>query len=181
MKKSESNNLKKDIFKRFDDKIEKLKETLPPEGRKFGNSCAAHTFNNILEVLDLEEFDKCYYNNLAIPFSGFGSYINDKGWKGPCGVVSGSIAAIGIIMGGKEKTNPQYVPLVFGKAGRFAYKFEEEFGSISCHDLVGLDLTNDYQVYKEEHIWENTCVNFVYFAIDLVRKLTRKDLKTKWQ
>jgi C_GCAxxG_C_C family probable redox protein len=172
---------KDDIFQRFDDKIAVLKDTLPPTGRKMGNSCAAHTFNNILDILDSREFDKCYYNNLAIPFSGFGSYTNEKGWKGPCGVASGAIAAIGIIMGGQEETKPQYVPLVFTKAARFAYKFEQEFGSISCHDLCGLDLTKDYQQYKEEHIWENKCCNFVYFAIDLVRKLTRKDLKSKWE
>ncbi|TFF98763.1 MAG: C_GCAxxG_C_C family protein, partial [Promethearchaeota archaeon] len=159
-----SQSRKKDIIQRFDDKIDELRETLPATGRSFGNSCAAHTLNNILDVLDSEEFNKCYYNNLAIPFSGFGSYINSKGWKGPCGVVSGAIAAIGIIMGGKEQTNPKYVPLVFTKAIQFAYKFEEEFGSVSCHDLCGLDLTKDYQKYKEEHIWEDTCVNFVYFA-----------------
>lgn len=170
----------KDIFERFDEKIEQLKETLPATGRDFGNSCAAHTFNNILDVLDLKEFEKCYYNNLAIPFSGFGSYTNEKGWKGPCGVVSGAIAAIGIIMGGQEETKSQYVPLVFTKAARFAYKFEEEFGSVSCHDLCGYNLTKDYQKYKEEHIWEKKCCDLVYFAIDQVKKLTRKDLKSKW-
>ncbi len=172
---------KKDIFQRFKDKIEELKETLPPTGREFGNSCARHTFINILDVLDLEEFDSCYYNNLAIPFSGFGSYISDKGWKGPCGVVSGAIAAIGIIMGDHENTKSQQVPLVFTKAIQFAYKFEEKFGSVSCHDLVGLDLSKDYQKYKEQHIWEKKCCDFIYFSIDLVSKLTRKDLKTKWQ
>lgn len=97
---------KKDIFQRFDDKIEKLKDTLPPTGRKMGNSYAAHTFSILLDVLDLEEFNKCNYNNLVIPFSGFGSYTNKKGWKGPCGVVSGATAAIGIIMGSKRKLNP---------------------------------------------------------------------------
>ncbi len=177
----EDNNSTKDIFQRFSDKIEELKETLPATDRDFGNSCAAHTFNNILDVLNSKEFDKCYYNNLAIPFSGFGSYINDKGWKGPCGVVSGAITAIGIIMGGQKRTDSRYVPLVFTKAIQFSYKFEEEFGSVSCHDLCGFDLTKEYQQYKEEHVWEKTCCNFVYFAIDLVRKLTRKDLKTKWK
>jgi len=172
---------KKDIFQRFEDKIEELKVTLPPTGREFGNSCARHTFINFLDILGLDEFESCYYNNLAIPFSGFGSYISDKGWKGPCGVVSGSIAAIGIIMGGHENTPSKVVPLVFTKAIQFAYKFETEFGSVSCHDLVGLDLSKEYKKYKDQHLWEKKCVDFIYFSIDLVRKLTRKDLKKYWQ
>ena len=93
----------KDIFERFQDKLEELKETLPPLGRTPGTSCAAVTFTNILDVLNLEAFKSFYFNNLAVPFSGFGSYVNDKGFKGPCGIVSGSVAAIGVIMGGQEE------------------------------------------------------------------------------
>lgn len=174
-------NSQKDVFERLKDKVEELKVSLPPVGRESGNSCAAQTLNNILQVLNKKDFDIFYYNNLAIPFSGFGSYVNEKGWKGPCGVVSGAIAAIGIIMGGQEKTKPQDVPLVFTKAIQFADKFEKKFGSISCHELCGLDLTKDYKRYKEENIWQKKCCNFVYFAIELVSKLTKRDLKTKWK
>jgi len=173
-------NSQKDIFERFKSKIEELKVSLPPYGRKPGNSCAAHTLTNILNVLNKSEFDAFYYNNLAIPFSGFGSYVNDKGWKGPCGAVSGAIASIGIIMGGQEKTKPQDVPLVFAKVIQFADKFEKKFGSILCHELCELDLTKEYRTYNEENIWQERCCNFVYYAIELVSKLTRKDLKTKW-
>jgi len=177
-----NNKSQNDIFKRFQNKIEELKETLPPLGRTPGTSCAAVTFTNILDVLNLEALKGFYFIILEVPFSGFGSYINDKGFKGPCGIVSGSVAAIGVIMGGQEEEiKRDNVPLVFTKAIQFADKFERKFGSVSCHDICGYDLTKDYPEYVKENIWEKKCCNFVLSAIELVMKLTRKDLKTKWQ
>ena len=171
----------KDIFERFQDKLEQLEKTLPPLGKIPGNSCAANTLDNILDVLDLKDMERSYFHNLAIPFSGFGSYETRKGWKGPCGIVSGSIAGIGIIMGGKEQTDRKDVPLVFTKALRFSDKFEKKYGSLSCWDLCGYDLSKDYSKYVETKGWEKICYKMVIFAIEQVMKLTRKDLKTKWQ
>jgi C_GCAxxG_C_C family probable redox protein len=171
----------KDIFERFEDKLEELKVTLPPLGKSPGNSCAANTLDSILDVLNLKVLNTNYFHNLAIPFSGFGSYETKKGWKGPCGIVSGAIAAIGVIMGGQEKTKREDVPLVFTKALRFADKFETKFGSLSCWDLCGFDLSKDYQKYVENKVWEKKCHKMVLFAIEQVIKLTRKDLKTKWK
>jgi hypothetical protein len=76
---------------------------------------------------------------------------------------------------------PQEVPIIFTKVIQFADKFEKKFGSLSCHDLCGLDLTKEYDKYKKERIWDKKCCNFIYFAIELVSKLTRKSLKTKWK
>ena len=172
---------RKDIFERFQDKLEELKETLPSLGNTPGNSCAANTLDNILDVLNVKDLKKPYFHNLAIPFSGFGSYKTRKGWKGPCGIVSGAIAAIGVIMGGQIETKREKVPLVFTKAIRFSDKFERENGSLSCWDLCGFDLSKDYQKYVENKVWEHKCHKMVLFAIDQVMKLTRKDLKTKWK
>ena len=171
----------KDIFERFRDKLEELEETLPPLGKNPGNSCAANTLDNILDVLNVKDMERSYFHNLAIPFSGFGSYETRTGWKGPCGIVSGAIAGIGIIMGGKEETNRKDVPLVFTKAIRFSDKFEKKYGSLSCWDLCGYDLSKDYSKYVETKGWEKICYKMVIFAIEQVMKLTRKDLKTKWK
>ena len=114
---------RKDIFERFQDKLEELKETLPSLGKTPGNSCAANTLDNILDVLNVKDLKSPYFHNLAIPFSGFGSYETRKGWKGPCGIVSGAIAAIGVIMGGQIETKREKVPLVFklkGQIGKFS-------------------------------------------------------------
>ena len=93
--------LKEDINKRFEEKLIELKDTLPPLGRNIGNSCAADTLNSIIEVLGLKDVKNPYFNNLAIPFSGFAHFKGKNGWKGPCGAISGALAGIGIIMGGQ--------------------------------------------------------------------------------
>ncbi len=177
-----SNDLsQKDIINRFKDKLADLKLILPPLGKRHGTSCAAITLTNILEVLNIKGVDHFYFNNLAVPFSGFGTYKNDMDWKGPCGAVSAAMAAIGIIMGGKEVLKEMDVPLVYGKAILFASKFEQKFGSLSCEDLCGFDMQHNLKEYVKNRAWENKCVNFVSFAIEQVYKSTRKELKSKWQ
>jgi len=115
-----------------------------------------------------------------IPFSGFSSFKSKTRWKGPCGAVSGAMVAIGIIMGGQEKTKDTDVPVIYGKAILFATKFEEKFGSLSCQDLCDYNLQYNVREYVKNRAWENKCCNFVLFAIEQVSKLTRNDLKAKW-
>ena len=171
-----------DINERFDEKIEELKTSLPPLGRDIGTSCAAQTLTHVLNVLGLKDFDTVYFNNLAVPFSGFGSYSSKSGWSGPCGIVSGSIAAIGVIMGGQEKLKSLETPLVYTKAQKFATRFEGKFGSVCCKDICGYDLgkTENIKEYVKTRTWENKCVPFLLFAIDQLRKLTKRELKNKW-
>ena len=174
------NTIKEDIIKRFDDKLIELKDSLPPLGKSIGNSCAADTINSIIDILNLEERKNSYYNNLAIPFSGFAHFKGKNGWMGPCGAISGALAAIGIIMGGKEKIKDLEVPKVYGKAVRFAKSFEEEFGSVMCEELCGFDLNTDLGQYVKTRAWENKCCNFILFAVNKVSKITRKELKQNW-
>ena len=172
----------KDVHERFDEKIEELKTSLPPLGRDIGTSCAALTLTHVLDVLGLKDFDTVYFNNLAVPFSGFGSYKSKSGWTGPCGAVSGGIAAIGVIMGGQEKLKSVETPLVYTKAQKFASKFEGNYGSVCCKDICGYDLGKPENIkeYVKTRTWENKCIFFVMEAIDLARKLTKRELKSKW-
>ena len=172
----------KDIQERFDEKIEALKTILPPLGRDIGTSCAALTFTHVLNVLGLDGSNSMYFNNLAVPFSGFGSYKSKNGWAGPCGCVSGGIAAIGVIMGGQEKLKSVETPTVYAKAAKFATRFEGKFGSVSCKDICGYELGKPENIkeYVKTRTWENKCVHFVMYAIDQARKLTKRELKNKW-
>jgi C_GCAxxG_C_C family probable redox protein len=174
------NSLKIDIIQRFEDKLIELKDTLPPLGKSIGNSCAADTINSIMEILDLGANINHFLNNSAIPFSGFGHFIGKNGWKGPCGAISGALAAIGIIMGGKARIKDLDVPKVYGKAVRFAKSFEEEFGSVMCEELCGFDLNVDLKQYVKTRAWENKCCNFILFAVNKVSKITKKELKQNW-
>ncbi|MHA2390478.1 MAG: C-GCAxxG-C-C family protein [Promethearchaeota archaeon] len=172
--------LGEDINTRFEEKLKELNDTLPPLGKNIGNSCAADTLNSIVEVLNLEHTNRAYFNNLAIPFSGFAHFKGKDGWKGPCGAISGALAGIGIIMGGQERIKDLDVPMAYSKAVRFAKRFEDNFGSVKCEELCGFDLNVDLKQYVKTRAWENKCCNFILFAVEQVSKIVRKDLKLNW-
>ena len=178
---NEINSRRPDFNTKFKEKVEELKETLIPLGKDPGTSCAALTFTNILDVLDNEDLKSHYFNNLAIPFSGLASYTSKNNWKGACGAVGGGIAAMGIIMGGQEKAKSSEVPKIYAKAVRFASKFENKFGSLSCEEICGVNISLNMREYVKNNVWEKKCCNFVRYAVELVGKLTRKDLNEKWK
>ncbi|MHA1987616.1 MAG: C-GCAxxG-C-C family protein [Promethearchaeota archaeon] len=169
-----------DINKRFEEKLIELEKSLLPLGKNIGNSCAANTLNSIIEVLELKDAKNVYFNNLAIPFSGFAHFKGNNGWNGPCGAISGALAAIGLISGGKEQINDLDVPRVYGKALKFAKRFQEEFGSVMCEDLCGFDVNIDLKQYVKTRAWENKCCNLILFAVEQVSKITRKELRQFW-
>ncbi|MHA2006840.1 MAG: C-GCAxxG-C-C family protein [Promethearchaeota archaeon] len=177
---SEINSKENNIINRFEEKLIELENSLPPLGKNIGNSCAADTLNSIIEILKLENANNLYFNNLAIPFSGFAHFIGKNGWKGPCGAISGALAAIGIIMGGQEKIKDLNVPKVYSKAVRFAKRFEEEFGSVMCEELCGFDVNTELKQYVKTRAWENKCCKFILFAVDRVSKITGKELRQNW-
>ncbi|MBD3196670.1 MAG: hypothetical protein GF317_16560 [Candidatus Lokiarchaeota archaeon] len=169
---------KKDIQEKFDDKIKMLEEKLPT--LKKGVNCAEITLTNILDVLEVDNY---MFHNLAMPLAGgFGGYKSEKGWQGACGAVAGGCAAIGVIMGGKEKMDEVAMAMAYLKASKYASEFEKEFGSVVCAELCGYDFSNPkgMQEYQENNTWSKKCYKYVIWAIDIIRKLTRKDLKRKW-
>ena len=175
-----STPLQTDINKRFEEKLMELKNSLPPLGKNIGNSCAADTLNSIIEVLNLQDIKNIYFNNLAVPFSGFAHFKGKNGWKGPCGAIFGALTGIGIISGGQGKIKDFDVPKVYGKALKFSKRFEEKFGSVMCEELCGFDLNIDLKQYVKTRAWENKCCNFILFAVDQVSKITRKELRQLW-
>ncbi len=178
---NETNIKQTDYRTKFKEKVEELKETLVPLGKDPGNSCAALTFTSILDVLESDVLKSYYFNNLAIPFSGLASYTSKNNWKGACGAVGGGIAAMGIIMGGQEKAKSSEVPKIYAKAVRFATKFENQFGSLSCEEICGVNTSLNIREYVKNNVWEKKCCNFVRYAVEQVGNLTRKDLNEKWK
>lgn len=167
-----------DMNKLFDEKIEELEKNLRfGEGDK---NCAAWTFTSILDVLGLENF---FFNNLAIPLAGgFGGFKSMHGWKGPCGAVCAGCAAIGIIMGGQKPIKFGAKPRIYLRAAKFVHYFEKEFGSVICEDLCGIDFSDPIglQKFLDVDIWGKTCYKYIIKAVDLVRKVTDKELIRKW-
>jgi hypothetical protein len=168
-----------DINARFDKKIKELEKKLPEIDPAEGG-CAEITFTSILEILG---FQNGIFNNLMIPLSaGLGGYKSKQGWSGPCGVVCGSCAAIGVIIGGKEKMSGDLIPITFIKGAQFPTTFEKEFGSVSCLELCGYDFSDqdDFLEYFQKRVWEKTCFKFVTWAIDTVRDITQEELIENW-
>ncbi|MFX0026133.1 MAG: C-GCAxxG-C-C family protein [Candidatus Hermodarchaeota archaeon] len=171
--------MEKDINTRFDEKVQEIEKILPD--LKKGVNCAELTLTNVLSVLGVDNY---MFHNIAMPLAGgFGGYKSKKGWMGACGAVAGGCAAIGAIMGGKEKMNEQIMAIAYLKASKYATEFENEFGSVVCSELCGFDFSdpNGFIKYRESGTWKKKCYKFVVWAVDRVRKITRKDLKRKWQ
>lgn len=129
------------------------------------------------------DIDNYMFHNLAMPLAGgFGGYKSKDGWQGACGAVAGACMAIGIIMGGEKKMDPVKMAMAYLKASKYCSEFEEQFGTVVCADLCGYDFSEPagMQEYQENDIWNKKCYKFVVWAVDKVRKLTRKDLKRKW-
>lgn len=181
MSRSNVNSCQSDIFARFDEKIKKLEERMLAMKFSEGINCAELTLTNILDVLGIDNF---FFHNLAVPLAGgFGGYKSKEGWMGACGAVNGGCGAIGVIMGGQEELDPAGKASAMLKASQFASKFEKQFGSVICSQLCGYEMGNPEGIlkYRENDTWRKTCYKLVLWAIDTVRKLTRKDLKEKWE
>ena len=167
------------IDKRFDEKIKELNESLPK--LKVGANCAELTLTSVLEILGIDSY---IFHNLAIPLAGgFGGYKSKKGWQGACGAVCGGCSAIGVIMGGHERMDKKTMFISYLKAAKFANEFEKEFNTVVCSELCGYDFSKPegMKEYQKNKIWAKNCCHYVVWAIDKVRKLTRKDLKNKWE
>lgn len=170
---------KQNINERFDQKIEELNKNLP-NMREVVN-CAELTLTNILDVLGVDNY---LFHNIAMPLAGgFGGYKSKKGWMGACGAVAGGCAAIGAIMGGKERMDDPTMAMAYLKAAKYASEFEKEFGSVVCAELCGFDFSTPegFKDYRETGTWEKKCYKFVVWGVDKVRKMTSKDLKRKWE
>jgi C_GCAxxG_C_C family probable redox protein len=171
--------MERDIDLRFEEALKRLEENLP---KTQPSGCADATLENILSILGIENDT---INNIMLPLSGgLGGYKSEKGWSGPCGAVVGGCAAVGAILGGKdrEKIPINLVLPAYMKSAQFAKEFEKEFGSVVCPDLSGYDFSDPAAMmeYIKKNVWGTTCYKYVLWAIDNVRKLMKKELKRNW-
>jgi C_GCAxxG_C_C family probable redox protein len=78
--------------------------------------------------------------------SGFGGGIGRKGSL--CGAFTGSIMAIGMKMGRMDPTDREALVKIYEKCNQFWDKFEKEFGSRECYNLIGYHLDNPEELKK---------------------------------
>lgn len=106
---------------------------------------------------------------IATPFGG------GIGRRGSvCGAVSGGVMAIGLAYGrmgvndDKEKA--------YELALRFYERFEKEFGSVLCYDLIECDLRTPEgkKKAKDLRVHEEKCSRFVAGAVEIVTELMKE-------
>lgn len=118
-----------------------------------------------------------------IPLSGgLAAYKSENGWSGPCGVICGGCAAIGVIVGGREKMSSELVQLAIIKGRELPTAFEKKFGSVVCTELCGYDFSEAdvYLDYIRNNIWAKRCYKYALWVIDIVRDITQEELESIW-
>lgn len=102
---------------------------------------------------------------IATPFGGG---IAGKGHL--CGAVTGAVIAVGLCMG---RTTPTGDKSQCDKvARRFIDEFIKEFHTVSCRDIIGVDLLSDEGRKKhKEHLRDEKCCSVVEFAAEKMYNL----------
>ena len=82
--------------------------------------------------------------------SGFGAGIGQKG--SVCGALTASVMAIGMKFGRTDPKDRQALSKVNERCRSFWERFEKEFGSSGCYNLIGYYLNNP----EENEKWRKT-------------------------
>ncbi len=95
---------------------------------------------------------------------------------GTCGALSGAVMGISAILG-RESAGKPYDD-AYQAAGTVIRKFEEEFGSRNCQELLGCDLgtPEGQDTFKSENLRER-CTNYTARAAELAEEILAKRTK----
>lgn len=96
---------------------------------------------SVLIRIDRENPLPCFETDVMRIASTFGGGV--AGWGSVCGAASGAAMAIGLIYGTDGNEHPDEFQgkrdRLRDKTQQFLRAFEEEFGSVNCMDLLGVD------------------------------------------
>jgi C_GCAxxG_C_C family probable redox protein len=129
-----------------------------------GFNCAESVTKALCEELGMGRDDVV---KMATPF---GSGIAGKGHL--CGAVTGAMISLGLCRG---RVTPKEDRSSCNKvSGRFIDEFMTEFHSVSCRDIIGLDLqTDEGRKQQREHLRYEKCYPVVKFAAERMYSLIR--------
>ncbi len=78
--------------------------------------------------------------------TGFGGGIGRKGSL--CGAFTGSIMVLGMKMGRTDPKDKETVVKLYEKCREYWDRFEKEFGSNVCYNIIGIHLDNEEERQK---------------------------------
>ena len=127
-----------------------------------GYCCAESVLKAVADEMNIKS------NLIPAIASGFCGGISRT--RGMCGAVSGAIMAINLKMGRQSPDQSQEENYL--AVQKLVAAFQEEFGSLSCYDLIECDLaTPEGQEAFEKNNLHKHCTTFVQKATELALNL----------
>jgi len=99
--------------------------------------------------------------------------------EAPCGVISASAMSLGLrhrcSLTDKDQAKMARVT-IRDNSNELIKDFTDNFGSIICNDLIGLDMSDpdQYREFQESGIWKEKCCRFIEFAIEKLYEFEEK-------
>ena len=130
-----------------------------------GFNCAEATLLGLVEAYELE--------NACVPkiATGFGAGMGACGEA--CGVLSGSVMALGLRFGREDAEDQDKKKALYEKVKTLFAEFEQEFGAIRCLELTECDMRNPegMQKAKDLKLHSDFCPKFVAWAAEKAAQL----------
>ena len=100
--------------------------------------------------------------------SGFGAGITYSGQQ--CGAISGAIMAIGILEGLTNSDVRKHKSITYKRSSELHRRFKEEFGSIICDELTGIDMSDSQKLKEMNDVghFDEVCPKFLESSVRIV-------------
>lgn len=101
--------------------------------------------------------------------TGFGGGIGRQGYI--CGALSGGVIALGLKYGRDKADKTQARDKTYMLIRELFRQFKEEFGSISCYELIECDLSTLEGLKKLKKVHSEKCGKFIARTAELVLEM----------
>jgi glutaredoxin 3 len=91
--------------------------------------------------------------------------------EAPCGALSAAAVCLGLLHRtplSDKKSSKQARHQARLDADELVRGFKDEFGAISCRQLIGIDFSEpgEYRNFLESGIWQDKCLRYVQFVVE---------------
>jgi len=166
MNTSSSDELNKKIF------IKEVQETL-----KKSKNCAQTSFSVLDQTFNLNGGPIL---KALTPFPG----IALRGET--CGAVTGCLMAIGLVYGRDDLEDWKGYLVTLPPCRRFCRRFEEEYTSLDCADILEKEMGHRYDLADRTDAWkyalaggQKTCGNIISNAVQIAAEIIQRKLPTR--
>jgi len=103
--------------------------------------------------------------------ASFGGGMARMGWT--CGAASGALMVIGLKFGHESAQDEDKKNKTYERARKFLTEFEKRNGTVSCRELLGVDISTAAGLEKaeKEHLCDKVCPKFVRDAAEILENV----------